>query len=181
MAQTKLQKRKRAPGGGRKPLDAKGVKDIALRIPKELVRQIDHFADQNGIKRSGAIRRLLSEGIVRNQPRGLHIEALLAAIGMNAAANERLSGKPWNRDAETAATLRNDIVQLIEHFVPEAVPLAASPKLSAAGIVILSIENAERYRKPYDPLPGGFVHDGLPLMLHHLDSGLKRRRRITGQ
>jgi hypothetical protein len=96
---------------------------------------------------------------------------------MNAAENERLSGKSWNKDAETAATLRDDIVQLIEHFVPEAACLAASPKqLSAAGYVIASIQNAERYKKPYDTLPGGFVHDGLPLILNHLGSGLKRRR-----
>ncbi len=186
MVPMKTRKRKRAPGGGRKPLDPKGKVDVFIRLPLKLGADIDRLAKKHRRKRPAEIRAALMAWCRRHFRYEPHIEALIAAIGLVADGVERRTGKKWNEDLVTGAALREEVDRLISHFAPRAPepPVIPDDVGGVGGFVIALIENAqeERYGLPRYVDDAFYVDDGMWPLLRDLGSGYKRNRRIiTGQ
>jgi predicted transcriptional regulator len=178
----------RAPGAGRKPLDAGGSAIVPVRIPTDLRRAIDRLAKERGQKRSDVIRNALKHWVGRYQVRTLHTEALTCAIALLADQIERATGKKWFEDPVTGKALREQVERLIYHFAPAPKKsVVVPPKADVVGFLITMMEQAVPVQDRPDLPPMVLSNDrGLSEVLqalarpppHGLGSGWQRNRAI---
>jgi Arc/MetJ-type ribon-helix-helix transcriptional regulator len=181
-----MNKRKRAPGGGRKPLDPSGSDIVMIRLPPDLRRSIERLAKKRGRNRADVIRSALKHWVGRHQVRTLHTEALTCAIALLADRIEQRTGKKWIEDAVTGAALREQVERLIFHFAPTpAEPAVVPPEADVVGLVLTMIEHTVQVKGV--PAVVTFSDDrGLSEILrdlarqppHGLGSGWQRNRTI---
>jgi len=137
-----MREKKRAPGGGRKPLDPSGSNIMIIRLPPDLLRAIDRLAKKHKRNRSDVARSAPKHWVGRHQVRTLHTEALTCAIALLADRIEQRTGKKWIEDAVTGTALREQVERLIFHFAPTpAEPAVVPPEADVVGLVLTMIEH----------------------------------------
>jgi Arc/MetJ-type ribon-helix-helix transcriptional regulator len=137
-----MNKRKRAPGAGRKPLDPSGSDIVMIRLPPDLRRATDRLAKKHKRNRSDVIRSAIRHWVGRYQVRTLHTEALTCAIALLADRIEQRTGKKWIEDTVTGTALREQVDRLIYHFAPTpAEPAVVPPEADVVGLVLTMIEH----------------------------------------
>jgi len=91
---------------------------IPIRLDKDLQGKLRRQADQHGRTRSDEMRAGLNHWIRLHQKPELHVHLLAALITLLITRIEGKTGKKWLDDLATARAIREQIVQLIEHFGP---------------------------------------------------------------
>jgi hypothetical protein len=145
------QKRKRAPGAGRKPqgeFSGKTAK-LTMRITPATRKELETFAKKSGLSLSQAAEHHLSLSLSKVRIRD-HIQALGEAVMLLAQRIESKTEKTgklhWNEDVFTGEALRRGIEVLVSHFAPRGTPVTPiSVKEAAAEMVG---DAGEAYRSP---------------------------------
>jgi hypothetical protein len=113
-------KRKRAPGGGRKPRgEFVGMTDaLTIRMPRDVRRGVGREAERSGRSLSQEIARRLKDSLglrdrIEREFGPKHIYALGRLVGQMAKAIEVSTGKRWHEDAFTASALCRAIETLV--------------------------------------------------------------------
>jgi hypothetical protein len=133
------QKRKRAPGGGRKPqgFSRKAAK-LTMRIMPATRTDLERAAKKRRVSLSQAAEQCLRFGLGkdRSSSRGPHIQALSEIIAPLALLIEKKTDKHWNKDVFTGEALRRGVEVLVSHFAPRGTPVTPiSVKEAAAKMV----------------------------------------------
>src|SRR5215510_2200158 len=89
---------------------------IPIRLDKDLQTKLRRLADKNGRTRSDEMRAGLNHWTRLHQRPELHVHLLAALITLLITRIEHKTGKRWLDDLVTARAIREQIVQLIEHF-----------------------------------------------------------------
>ncbi len=146
------QKRKRAPGAGRKPqgISRKTAK-LTMRIMSADRTDLERAAKKRGVSLSQAAAHCLRLGlrIDRSRDRPPHIQALGEIVALLAQLIESKTDKHWNKDVFTGQALRRGIDVLVSHFAPRGTP--ATPinlEKEAAKIAKMGGDVWEAYRSP---------------------------------
>jgi len=135
--------RKRAPGGGRKPLDpgrARSAK-VMVRLKPDLQQAIEGLAKRNNRDLSKEIRDALYYWLYRSGRPELHIGSLTSLIEVLVTQIEEFTDKRWLDDPLTVAAVRELVSELIRHFAPKPnKPVTIPRALSriADGIIVLA-------------------------------------------
>jgi len=144
-------KRKRRPGGGRKPIDPRGAVIAPVRFTKDDWEAIDRAGKTFGLKRSQVIRTAVQYWLQWTQYPYLHVAWLTCLITILVKRIEERSGRKWIADPETAAAVRKEIGILIECLAPPAKEgLTVSPELRniARDLIVITMH---LYREPQLP------------------------------
>jgi hypothetical protein len=146
------QKRKRAPGAGRKPqgFSRKAAK-LTMRMEPAHRTDLERAAKKRGVSLSQAAQYYLRLGlrIDRHRDRDPHIQALGEIVALLAQWIESKTDKHWNKDVFTSEALRRGIDVLVSHFAPRGTP--ATPinlEKEAAKIAKMGGDVWEAYRSP---------------------------------
>ena len=142
-------KRKRAPGGGRKPQgDIVGKSAaFATRITPEVRRWLEAEAKKSRLSLSQAAERVFIGAMHRANDAQKRSRALAHSIARLAESVERDTGKSWLDDPFTGQALRYAIDALAFHVAPTPEESAVPPKIEeAAGRMLPEI--ATRFRTP---------------------------------
>jgi hypothetical protein len=146
------QKRKRAPGAGRKPqgFSRKAAK-LTMRMEPAHRTDLERAAKKRGVSLSQAAQYYLRLGlrIDRHRDRDAHIQALGEIVALLAQWIESKTDKHWNKDVFTSEALRRGIDVLVSHFAPRGTP--ATPinlEKEAAKIAKMGGDVWEAYRSP---------------------------------
>jgi hypothetical protein len=120
------QKRKRAPGAGRKPqgISRKTAK-LTMRIMSADRTDLERAAKKRGVSLSQAAAHCLRLGlrIDRSRDRPPHIQALGEIVALLAQLIESKTKEQWNEDVFTGQALRRGIDVLVSHFAPPGTPV----------------------------------------------------------
>jgi hypothetical protein len=184
--------RKRAPGGGRKPLNpdkAKSAK-VMVRLKPDLQRALESLAKRHNRDLSKEIRDALYYWLLRSGKPALHVGSLTSLIEVLVNRIEEWTKKRWIDDPLTGVAVREQLDRLIRHLAPKpnkpvTVPRALSHIVD--GIIALT-EMVQR--TSHKELPGLFIHveasgsgpivaeEGLVLarIMEDLGRGLERNR-----
>jgi hypothetical protein len=123
-------KKKRAPGGGAKPLDpdeAQSVK-VMVRVRPALRRALQVLAEKHhGGNLSREIKLALRHWVERHEIRQIHNSALATAIAVLADRIERSTGKKWIDDSVTREVVREHVERLVSHLLPPTSEPVAVP------------------------------------------------------
>ena len=174
--------RKRAPGGGRKPLPRDRAKSAKLmvRLKPDLLHALDGLANQHDRTLSEEIRDALWYWLKRSGRPELHVGSLTSFIEMLVSQIEQKRNKRWMSDPVAAVAVREQVDRLIRHLAPASnKPVTVPPEID--GIVGGLIALAELLRSPEDiprkhwRVPEAFV-DGpqLARIMEDLGSGWER-------
>lgn len=148
-----MAKRKRGPGGGRKPMGnvAKSAA-FTTRIEPATRRALNEAARADGLTVSVMAERLLKLGLAKpaGEPRN---RALATAITMLAENIERDTGKDWTVDDWTGKALRYAVEALLFHVAPTRDDEAAVPPAIERETAKMPDDFAKRFREP-----AGFGH-----------------------
>jgi hypothetical protein len=164
--------RKRAPGGGRKPLDPDSARSVVVkvRLKPDLRQAIEELAKRNERDLSQEIRDALYYWLYRSGKPQLHIGSLTSLIEVLVTQIERRTKKRWIDDLLTGVAVREQVDFLIRHFAPEPTKSVTVPRdLSIAGDVIALAELVKSYsqqipRKEWWRMPEAFVHGPAPAL-----------------
>jgi hypothetical protein len=141
-------RRKRRPGGGRKPI-GEFPKSAAFttRLEPATRRALDEAAQTSGDSVSEVAGRLLKAALKKptGAPRN---QALAAMVAELAEIVERDTGKSWQDDPWTGEALRYLIDAALFHFSPTPEDLPAVPTAIEQAAAKMPSEFAEWYRKP---------------------------------
>jgi hypothetical protein len=141
-------KRKRRPGGGRKPIDPQGTVIAPVRFTKDEWEEINRVGERYGLKRSQVIRAAVKYWLTKLQYPQLHVAALTFLITILIKRIEERSGRKWIVDPETGAAVRKEIGRLIDSLAPSAKEgLVVSPELQhiARDLIVIT---AHLYQEP---------------------------------
>jgi hypothetical protein len=147
-------KKKRAPGGGAKPLDrdeAQSVK-VMVRVRPALRKALQSLAEKHhGGNLSREIKLALRHWVDRHEIPQVHNSALAAAIAVLADRIERLTGQKWTDDAPTREVVREHVERLVSHLLPptsEPVAVPAGIREDAGLLLSLLIHSMPRAGSP---------------------------------
>jgi hypothetical protein len=193
--------RKRAPGGGRKPLPpGEGrIGTLTTRVSQGTRIALEREAKRNDRSLSREAEFRLEQSF-KETSAPEHIRALAHAVTLLAVQIERVTGQRWYDGRFTGDALRHGMEALILHFVKNADAGVVPPKveetasrfqsplresfrnpaqlgLMEAGSIITSIENAP---SPTRLPAGAYVPDpfGFWQILRDLGSGWQRNQEI---
>jgi hypothetical protein len=122
-------KRKRRPGGGRKPIDPQGAVIAPVRFTRDEWEAINRAGKRFGLKRSPLIRRAVKYWLGFSQYPEDHVALLTCLITILIKKIEAQTRRRWIQDAATGAAVREEIGYLIECFAPTAKePRVVSPE-----------------------------------------------------
>jgi hypothetical protein len=155
---SRKQARKRAPGGGRKPLDEEErLRLFPFRISKGMRTKLKDLADRRGTDMSTQLRAAFTCWDRRGEVRSLHTEALATAVAVLADRIEETTGKQWIDDPLTAQLVRERVEQLVAHLIPtSAGPVSVPAEIKEAANLVLILLKAAVPR-PGSPRLGGNV------------------------
>jgi len=91
---------------------------IPIRLDKDLQAKLKRQANKKGWTRSDEIRAALKHWTRLHQKPEQHVHLLAALITLLITRIELKTNKRWLDDLVTARAIREQIVQLIEHFGP---------------------------------------------------------------
>jgi hypothetical protein len=136
-------KKKRAPGGGAKPLDpdeAQSVK-VMVRVRPALRQALQGLAEKHrGGNLSREIKLALRHWVDRHEIRQVHNSALAAAIAVLADRIERITCKKWIDDPLTRELVREHVERLVSHLLPQAPePVAVPAEIKEDAGLLLSL------------------------------------------
>ena len=141
------QKRKRAPGAGRKSqgLSRKTAK-LTMRMEPATRKELEAFAKKSGLSLSQEAERHLRDSLRKVRD---HIQALGEIIMLLAQLIEKKTDKHWNEDVFTSEALRRGIEVLVSHFAPRGTPVTPiNLEKEAAMIAKMGGDVWEAYRSP---------------------------------
>jgi len=113
-------KRKRRPGGGRKPIDPQGAVIAPVRFTHDEWEAINRVGKRYKLKRSQVIRAAVKYWLRLTQYPQLHVAALTFAIPVLIKKIETRTRRKWIEDPATGAAVREEVARLIDSLVPEA-------------------------------------------------------------
>jgi len=156
--------RKRAPGGGRKPLSADRARSakVMVRLKPDLQRVLDNLAKRNNRDLSKEIRDALYYWVYRSARPQLHVGSLTSLIEMLVTQIEEFTEKRWIDDPRTGATVSKLVGDLIRHFAPKpdqpvTIPRALSRILDGVIALAESMRRDLKQRKEGE-LPDLYLH-----------------------
>jgi hypothetical protein len=143
-------KRKRRPGGGRKPGGEFPGKYAAFttRLQPETRRALDEAAARSKYGSVSATAEfILKQGLKKpsGEPRNL---ALACAVALLAERIERATGQSWRQDKFTGWALRYAVEALLFHLAPTAEGEPAATPAVEKSAEKMPPEFAERFRRP---------------------------------
>jgi len=169
-------KRKRRPGGGRKPIDPQGAVIAPVRFTHDEWEAINRVGKKHGLKRSQIIRVAVKYWLGFTQYPEDHVALLTCLITILVKRIEERSGRKWIADPETAAAVREEIGVLIECLAPPAKEeLVVSPELRniVRDLIVITIH---LYREPQlGPVLAGDDWTTLALIAKGLGPSLLRK------
>ena len=151
--------RKRAPGGGRKPLEPhlKRSAPLVVRVRPEVKEGIERAAEQHKRKFSREIQRALDYWIQRlDIP---HIAGLADDVIKIAEQVERQTGKKFNEDKATAAALSVALMRYCQEMGFPSNPDTDTKRIGEKTgdfVAMLNQDYASRWTMPDDLL--GFTY-----------------------
>jgi hypothetical protein len=115
-----MQKKTRAPGGGRKPRgDFRGnSKILTVRVTPATRTALEGLAKRHDRSLSQEMHHAFDDWIRNHRRHKRHIGALMHAIALVAENIEERTGRRWQEDAYTGEQLRVGVEKLIFHFAP---------------------------------------------------------------
>jgi hypothetical protein len=140
-------RRKRRPGGGRKPIDPQGAVIAPVRFTRDEWEAINRAGKKYGLKRSQAIRVAAKYWLGMVQYPQLHVAAFTYLITILIKRIESRTGRKWTEDPKTASAVREEIGCLIDGFAPAAKKGFVSPELRGIARDLIVI-TAHLYREP---------------------------------
>jgi hypothetical protein len=150
-------KRKRRPGGGRKPIDPQGAVIAPVRFTSDVWEALNRAGKRYRLKRSQIIRVAVKYWLSMQQYPQLHVAALTYLITILVKQIESHTGRKWTEDPATGATVRELIGQLIDCLAPVAKERpVVSPELRQI-VQDLIVITVHLYREP--GLPPVFAGD----------------------
>ena len=159
-------KRRRRPGGGRKPhgeFPGKAA-TFTTRIQPETRRALDEAARLSRRSVSATAEYVLKQGLRKpsGEPRNL---ALATAIELLVENIERETKESWRDDPWTGLVLRHAVEALLFHFTPEPPEgtVAAPPAVDKAAAK-MPPEFAQQFRTP-----AGFAHTLAYNLIHEIE------------
>jgi hypothetical protein len=178
---SRKQARRRAPGGGRKPLgDDARLELFAFRLSKGMRKKLRDLADRRGTDMSTQLRAALMSWDKRSEVRSLHTEALATAVAVLADRIEEATGKRWLDDSLTSQLVRERVEQLVAHLIPPpAEPVSVPGEIKEAADLVLTLLKAAVPRPGSPRLGGAVIIDdrGLATIMNELAlnvGGIKR-------
>ena len=159
-------KRKRRPGGGRKPSGEFPGKSATFttRLQPETRRALDDAARKGGHGSVSATAEfILKQGLKKptGEPRNL---ALACAVALLAERIEQATAQSWRQDQFTGLALRYAVEALLFHFAPTPEGTPAAPQAVEKAAEKMPPEFAERFRKP-----AGIGHTLAFNLIHELE------------
>jgi hypothetical protein len=142
-------KRKRRPGGGRKPIDPQGAVIAPVRFTQNDWKAIESLASKHKSNASKEIRAAVHYWIRLLEKPQKHIGGLICFIAILVRHIEARTRKTWLTDAATGAAVAREIEQLIFHYAPTPAKPVVIPS-DIGNIVWELISIAENLR----PRPG---------------------------
>jgi hypothetical protein len=142
-----MQKRKRAPGAGRKPqgeFSGKAAK-LTMRITCATRKELEVYSKESGLSLSQGAEHHLRLSLSRVRIRD-HVQALAEIITLLAERIESQTTKKWNEDVFTSEALRRGIEFLLSHFGPRGTPVTPVNVKEAAAQMVGDAGKA--YRSP---------------------------------
>lgn len=120
----KPQKRKRAPGGGRKPLGPlEGSREmLSHRVPFKLRKELKARARKHKRSLTREVLVLLEWALSRNRKQRKDIVALIEAIAIAIRYVEHATKEEWRNSAFTTAAVRRAVDSLLGRFGPQEAP-----------------------------------------------------------
>jgi hypothetical protein len=139
--------RKRAPGGGRKPLgEFKGkTVTITTRVTPETRTGLERRAKEHNRSLSQEIERALREWVYQDRGHA-HVRGLAHAITLLIRRMEGETQSRWSDDPFTCEAVRHGIETLLLHFAPQGAPV--TPSNVAAASARMPDQSSETYRTP---------------------------------
>ena len=113
-------KRKRRPGGGRKPIDPQGAVIAPVRFTRDEWEAINRAGKRYRLKRSQVIRVAVKYWLQLTQYPQLHVAALTFLITILIKRIEARTRRKWIEDPATGAAVREEVGRLIDSLIPEA-------------------------------------------------------------
>jgi hypothetical protein len=113
-------KRKRRPGGGRKPIDPQGAVIAPVRFTRDEWEAINRVGKRYDLKRSQVIRAAVKYWLRLTQYPQLHVAALTYLITILIKKIEARTRRKWINDPTTGAALHEELGVLIDSLVPAA-------------------------------------------------------------
>jgi hypothetical protein len=177
------EKKKRAPGGGRKALgpdDAQSVK-VMVRIKPKFRDQLlalaaKHQPHTREANLSAEIKRALQYWVDRHQIWQAHNSLLGTAVAVLADRIEGVSGKPWLDNAMTREVVRSRVVKLVSHILtPLSKRVTIPAEVTEGADLVLTLLKAAMPRpgSPRLGRPTVIIDDqGLVTILQDLGWGL---------
>ncbi len=161
-----MAKRKRRPGGGRKPGgEFPKIATFTTRILPETRRALDEAARMSRPRRSvsATAEHILRQGLRKpaGEPRNLAVATAVALLAENI---ERDAKKNWRDDPFTGLALRYAVEALLFHFAPSPEGTPAVPPAIDEEASKMPPEFAERFRKP-----AGFGHMLAYNLIHEIE------------
>jgi hypothetical protein len=141
---SRKQVRRRAPGGGRKPLgDEDRLELFPFRISREMRKKLRDLAERRGTDMSTQLRAAFTSWDRRGEVRSLHTEALATAVAVLADRIEEATGKRWLDDPLTSQLVRERVEQLVAHLIPApAEPASVPAEIKEAADLVLTLLRA---------------------------------------
>jgi hypothetical protein len=141
------QKRKRAPGAGRKPQGEFSGKTarLTMRMTPATRAHLEDARKKSGRSLSQEAEHHLSLSLSKVRIRD-HIQALGEIIQLLAQRLESKTKKHWNKDVFAGEALRRGIDVLVSHFAPRGTPVTPISVEEAAAEMVG--DAAEAYRSP---------------------------------
>jgi hypothetical protein len=145
-----MAKRKRRPGGGRKPSGEFPGKyaTFTTRIQPETRRALDEATRKSRHRSVSATAEfILKQGLKKpsGEPRN---HSLACAVAILAERIEQAAGERWRQDQFTGLALRYAVEALLFHFAPTPEGVPAVPPAVEKAAEKMPPEFAERFRKP---------------------------------
>jgi len=169
---SRKQARRRAPGGGRKPLgDEDRLELFPFRLSKGMRKKLEDLADRRGTDMSTQLRAALTSWDRRGEVRSLHTEALATAVAVLADRIEEATGKRWLDDPLTSQLVRERVEQLVAHLIPTPTEPASVPaEIKEAADLVLTLLKAAVPRPGSPRLVGTVIIDdrGLTTIMNDL-------------
>ena len=150
-----MEARRRAPGGGRKPLHPDRARSavVKVRLTPDLQRALKKFAEQKGWSLSEEIRHALYYWLKRSGNPKLHIGSLTSFIEVLVTEIEKRSKKRWIDDPVTGVAVCEQVDLLIRHFAPKPTKsVTVPPDLDVVGGIIALAELARHYLQQFPHL-----------------------------
>jgi hypothetical protein len=113
-------KRKRAPGGGRKPTGRTVASStVNVRIEPALRRALEAEVQARGAKSvSALVVKLIDQGLTKKAPTAKHNLSLGYSVALIAELVEKRTGRSWRDDSWTRQAVVYGVEVLLERFLP---------------------------------------------------------------